>query len=98
MSYFDCEPSSMFRDILRAARKAHACEECGAPIVPGEKYHAVSGLSDGEWWHIKVCDCCERKRCALATEMDLDCIPYGGGCLAECYAEYELKNDAELSE
>lgn len=87
MSAYDCEPAAVFDDRLVTARKAHACEECNHPIISGEKYHAISGLSDGEWWHFKICHCCQKKRCALANHFDLDCIPFG--MLAEVAHEYD---------
>ncbi len=87
MSSFDCEPNAVFDDRLVTASKAHRCAECHHPIVPGEKYHAISGLSGGSWWRFKVCVCCQWKRCALADYFDLDCIPFG--YLAEVEGEYD---------
>lgn len=89
---WDCEPSELFDDRIVAARKAHQCGECRAPILPGEKYHNISALTEGQWYHIKVCACCEKKRCALSKELDVECIPYG--CLAEAHEEWQAEQEA----
>jgi hypothetical protein len=83
----DCEPPTLFEDRLRKARAAHICGECRHPILPGEIYHDIRGLWDGRWSRFKVCECCEKKRCALAAYFKDGCIPFGG--VAEAFADYE---------
>jgi hypothetical protein len=83
----DCELPTLFDRRLRVARKVHACCECRHPIVPGEKYHDTKGLWDGSWERYRVCECCEKKRCALAAYFKDVCIAFGE--VAEFLAEYE---------
>lgn len=42
------------------ARKGHDCDECGRRIAPGEVYHRVSGISEGDCLYSnKACaHCC----------------------------------------
>lgn len=87
MSWFDCDPVDVYDDRLVTARRlGHACMECRHPIMPGERYHAVSTCQDGAWYHFKVCTCCQAKRCALSDELAVPCIPFG--CLAEAEDEW----------
>lgn len=79
----DFEAPSVLDDTLRTARKQHRCYECSRPIVPGQKYHDISGCWDGSWSDYKVCQRCERVRLALAEyeKEDYGCLclaPYGG--------------------
>ena len=43
---------------VRAARKPHACYECGETIRPGAKYEYVRGLWDGRWYTFRTCTRC----------------------------------------
>lgn len=47
-----------YRDIIRVASQPHRCTECGTGIARGARYHAISGLLDGHWQHLKVCAPC----------------------------------------
>lgn len=40
------------------ARKEHRCGELRCTIRPGDVYHVVSGVSDGDWYRFKVCRSC----------------------------------------
>lgn len=40
------------------ARKEHTCCECGAAIIPGQRYERASGLWDGSWDTYKTCKVC----------------------------------------
>ena len=63
MSY-DChcdyEPAEYFsKRSVKAARKAHVCDECSKPIRPGEPYEYLAGKWDG--WHgqFRICRHCQ---------------------------------------
>lgn len=59
MSY-DCtcdyDPPAFYHREIRRARKPHNCEECGAPILPGETYEHVRGKWEG---YISTFDTCQ---------------------------------------
>lgn len=42
------------------ARVAHVCDECGEAINPGERYHHLRGMCEGEWFTHKTCEICHR--------------------------------------
>jgi hypothetical protein len=83
----DCVMPDVFSRALVRARKAHACCECGAPILPGEEYYLAEGLWEGRWERYKTCSCCEKKRCALADYFKAECIAFGE--LHEYYHAWE---------
>lgn len=58
MSSCDCEPSDVWNQVSRRARKPYECCECSAPIVVGETYVYVSWLYDGHWGHERLCERC----------------------------------------
>ncbi len=45
-------------DRVVTARKAHKCDACRTPIVPGEDYHYHTGKFDGHFFANKVCRRC----------------------------------------
>lgn len=55
----DCDPWDFFRDTHRVARKEHQCMDCCRTIAKGERYHYATGLADGRWDVMKLCQHCE---------------------------------------
>lgn len=54
-----CEFSCVTRPV---ARKAHECYECHRDIQPGERYHRLSGKSDGDFYSESTCAVCDEIR------------------------------------
>jgi hypothetical protein len=54
-----CEPWDYFRAGRRVARKEHQCMDCLRKITSGERYHCATGLADGRWEVLKLCQHCE---------------------------------------
>ncbi len=44
---------------LTKARKPHQCESCRRWVQPGEKYVAMAGKWDGDFYAVKLCQGCE---------------------------------------
>lgn len=55
----DCDPWDFFHGGHRVARKKHQCMDCRRTIAPGERYHYATGLADGRWSVMKLCQHCE---------------------------------------
>ena len=45
-------------DEIRTARKEHRCCECGAKILPKQKYERTGTLFEGQWTTYKTCIPC----------------------------------------
>jgi len=72
----DYDPASFYRAEIRTARKPHICEECGAPILPGEIYEHVTG----KWDNIasfKTCRHCVDIRQWTANNVPCLCWAHG---------------------
>jgi len=59
------EPATTFWETTPTARKTYACCECGSEILPGEKYHKLTGVWDGVFATYKTCAVCQRVREAV---------------------------------
>lgn len=48
--------------LVAKARKAHVCVEsgCKRDVKPGDSYVRVAGVTDGEFWAVKLCARCKR--------------------------------------
>lgn len=44
--------------IVKHARKAHVCDECGGPIAIGESYRKIAYVFEGKFDVDRVCDPC----------------------------------------
>lgn len=54
----DYSQPSVYRLVVRTARKRHCCTECRGLIEPGSRYQYSCGVWDGEWASHKTClDC-----------------------------------------
>lgn len=68
------------------ARKRHACCECSAPILPGEKYFRAAGSWEGEFGtHCQHLLCMEAAMFIRDHFNDGECI--GFGTLQESFSE-----------
>lgn len=86
MSY-DCscdyDPAEFYSASIRTARKSHKCEECGAPILPGDKYEAVVGKWDGNLDTFKTCEPCVDIR--TWTKNNVPCLCWAhGNTIEDC--------------
>lgn len=54
----DGDRPSAYKQLLRKARVAHDCCECGGKIAVGETYRFISGIWDGEPAEYKTCEAC----------------------------------------
>ncbi|MFK3794780.1 hypothetical protein [Pseudomonas sp. NPDC088444] len=52
-------PDSFQSISLVKARKPHKCESCRRQIQPGERYAAIAGRFDGDFYAAKLCQGCE---------------------------------------
>ena len=65
----DAEPSKVYHQIERVARKRHRCDECGRMIEPGERYEAAAMMDYGGYWFAcKTCPHCIAARRWLSDE------------------------------
>lgn len=58
MCYTYDDYPEFYDSVVRKARKAHKCDECGKPIEPGQLYYYGSGKFDGDFYEIKECRRC----------------------------------------
>lgn len=80
----DLEPSTVWSEKWRTARKAHPCGECDRTIAPSERYHFVSALTDGHWSDHRTCAHCA----AAGTWLHEVCGGYPTSMLREELAEH----------
>ena len=52
------ERADFYKATRHTARKQHRCYECDHPILPGERYEAVSSLYDGYFERSRTCPRC----------------------------------------
>jgi hypothetical protein len=95
--YCDHDPPTFYNSVLRRAKLAHHCDECGAPISPGQKYEYVSGLWDGSFSIWKTCAGCVDLR--TWTKNNVPCLCWAHGSLIEdCGAAVEYAHYRAPSE
>jgi|SRR6202035_5295586 len=84
MSY-DCacdyDPADWYRAEIRKARKRHDCQECGGPILPGERYEYAAGQSEDCISTFKTCERCYDIR--LWTKNNVPCVCWAHGNMIE---------------
>ena len=74
----DALPGTSARRWQRA-RKTHTCTACRETIRPGDLYHVLTGVWDGEWDSFKHCARCWKMIRALAdltgeaVDLELNC-------------------------
>ena len=59
------------------ARKQHKCNECGAPIMPGQRYEYVFGLLSDGGHSYKTCQHCTDARDYLKAHVPCFCWYHG---------------------
>jgi hypothetical protein len=65
----DCGERPAFHSSTKPiARVTHVCNECDAPINPGEQYERSVGCWDGEFTMFKTCPVCLELRGAFFCE------------------------------
>ncbi len=85
--FCDYDPADFYVATIRTARKPHQCFECGAGILPGDKYEHVSGKWDGD--RIATFITCER--CRDIRQWVTNNVP----CV--CWAHGNMIEDAEAA-
>lgn len=64
-----CDVHSPFwRQETRRARLVHRCDECGFPIMRGERYVCTSGKWDGEFEMYRAHELCELLAASLQDD------------------------------
>jgi len=82
---YDADTPEFFNESYRKARKKYCCDECGGPILPGEKYHYIVGKWEGEIGYYRRCPRC------------IDMLRYLKGNLP-CYCYCYINNVFEYAE
>ena len=82
----DGDDCIVLSEYVRTARKEHKCYECGAKILPGNKYLIQNTARDGEMQVFKTCTDCKAKMDFLSKECGG--FVYGGVC--EDFADTDL--------
>lgn len=75
--YCDYDPADIYRASKPRARKRHKCEECGAPILPGEQYERVFGVWEGYASTHKTCARCFDLRQWVQNSIPCFCWAHG---------------------
>ncbi len=69
--------ASVYRKSEHTARKQHKCSECGAPILPGERYEYVFAIWDGDPTHVRTCCRCTALRDFVVAHIPCSCWAHG---------------------
>lgn len=56
----DAEAVTVLKSTTCRARKPHRCYECGATINPGDHYHYLVGVCEGDMLTQRSCSFCRR--------------------------------------
>lgn len=74
----DCgDGPTVHREKTRIARRKHTCCECRGVINPGESYHFLWGVWDGEAKTFKTCSECIHFAAVMRDENDCFCPHLG---------------------
>ena len=78
--YCDGDGPLVYRAERPVARKRHTCDECGRPILPGERYERAVGLWDffQTFDTFKTCCHCLAARDAVLSRVRCFCWSHGG--------------------
>lgn len=83
--YCDYDPPEFHSRYIRVARKSHKCEECGGPILSGERYEYVAGKWEGYFNYFKTCERCVDLR--QWVQNNVPCFCWAHGNMTEDAAE-----------
>jgi len=75
--YCDYEPADVYQATVRKARKEHSCDECGAKIIPGDRYENVFGVWEGSSSTWKTCAYCRDIRTWVNNNVPCLCWAHG---------------------
>ena len=75
--YCDYEPSDFYSATQPVARKVHRCEECGGPVLPGEKYERAFVVTYGHADTFKTCARCVDLRTWVKNNVPCLCWAHG---------------------
>jgi hypothetical protein len=75
--FCDYETPEFYRKSMPRAAKGHCCDECGAPIKPGDVYERISGKWDGVFGGFKTCSQCVKIREWVAAHVPCVCWAHG---------------------
>lgn len=85
MCTIDLEPCSVWREVVRKARKEHTCDGCGHVVPAGEQYTAHAHIFDGNASSETMCAVCWVVRESFSEAHGLRCQPSDiRNMLAEC--------------
>jgi hypothetical protein len=95
--FCDYDAPEVYSSTKPKARKPHQCEECGGPILPGEKYEYVFGKWDGYVSTFKTCERCFDIRQWVKNNVPCFCWAHGNMIedAKEAVAEAQYRAKAE---
>lgn len=74
----DCgDGPTTYRETKPVARREHKCCECRGVINPGEPYHSLWGVWDGDAKTFKTCADCSDFAAVMRDEYDCFCPHFG---------------------
>lgn len=78
---YDChcdgDPATVYSASTPRARKRYSCDECGTPILPGDRYENVFGVWDGWPTTFRTCEPCYDLRVWVKNNIPCLCIMHG---------------------
>lgn len=83
--------SPFWRQETRSARLVHRCDECGFPIMRGEKYVITSGKWDGDFEMYRAHELCELLAASLKDDEGcrlVGSMPYWDGDMSPLQARW----------
>lgn len=90
--YCDYDQPEFWSRTTPKARKRYTCEECGGPILPGERYEYIAGKWDGSFGEFKTCERCADIRQWVTNNVPCFCWSYGN-VMEDAY--YAIKDAVE---
>ena len=73
----DYDSPSVYSATKPRARKRYCCEECGSPILPGDRYENVFGVWDGWATTFRTCEQCHDLRVWVKNNVPCLCVMHG---------------------
>lgn len=95
MCVIDLEPSDVWRETTRKARKEHVCSSCRGVILQNDVYLEHFSLFEGYPTRAKMCSLCHRDRAVFsAAHSQMLCTPiYFPDALEECIHDGDEESD-----